>query len=74
MNSDGTKLSKRQSDIHVEFYKQEGYYPEAIINFLTLTGGAFANKDNVSPALYFLNLLINFVQNFLYLSDTFKSV
>lgn len=47
MNSDGTKLSKRQSDIHVEHYKKEGYYPEAIINFLTMTGGAFKTIGNV---------------------------
>jgi glutamyl/glutaminyl-tRNA synthetase len=48
MNEDGTKLSKRQSDIHVEHYKSEGYYPEAVLNFVTLSGGAFKDRDQVT--------------------------
>jgi glutamyl/glutaminyl-tRNA synthetase len=69
MNEDGTKLSKRQSDIHVEHYRSEGYYPEAIINFVTMSGGAFKDRDQVLEknsssllALHFVQLLVN-VQN-----------
>jgi glutamyl-tRNA synthetase len=47
MNEDGTKLSKRQGDIHIEHYRAEGYYPEAIINFVTMSGGAFRDRDQV---------------------------
>ncbi len=72
MNEDGTKLSKRQSDIHVEHYRSEGYYPESIINFVTMSGGAFKDRDQVLEkkskksstllALHFVQLLVH-VQN-----------
>lgn len=45
MNADGTKLSKRQGDVHLEEYKANGYYPEAVINFITLCGGGFHDRD-----------------------------
>lgn len=38
MNSDGTKLSKRQSDAFVAFYREKGYLPEALLNFVALLG------------------------------------
>ncbi len=41
LNPDGTKLSKRQGDVHLEHYRDRGYLPEAIMNFVTLTGGGF---------------------------------
>ncbi|KAK3596712.1 hypothetical protein CHS0354_025010 [Potamilus streckersoni] len=41
MNSDGTKLSKRQGDSHVEYYREMGYYPEAVLNYITRMGGGF---------------------------------
>ena len=31
---DGSKLSKRHGALGIEFYKEEGYLPEAIINYL----------------------------------------
>ena len=42
LNSDGTKLSKRQGDVHLEHYRDVGYLPEAILNFVTSTGGGFS--------------------------------
>lgn len=52
VNPDGTKLSKRQGDIHVEHFRHIGYFPEALLNFVTLSGGGFnklhANCDGVS--------------------------
>ena len=47
MNDDGSKLSKRQSDIHLQHFRDEGFYPDAIINFVTMSGGAFKNRDLV---------------------------
>lgn len=38
LNSDRTKLSKRQGDVAVEDYLQKGYLPEALINFVALLG------------------------------------
>ncbi|GAB6031296.1 hypothetical protein CHUAL_009093 [Chamberlinius hualienensis] len=41
INSDGSKLSKRQGDVHVEDYRTKGYFPEAVVNFVTYCGGGF---------------------------------
>ncbi|CAG4991043.1 unnamed protein product [Colias eurytheme] len=41
VNADGTKLSKRQSDVRVEDYKKKGIYPLALVNYITLSGGGF---------------------------------
>ena len=64
MNSDGTKLSKRHQDgksnlVHLEQFREKGYYPEAIINFITLTGGGFRDRDFAGDILYSLKELIN---------------
>ena len=59
MNADGTKLSKRKKDgigniVHVEQFRENGYYSDALINFLTLTGGGFRDKDFAINNLYSL--------------------
>ncbi len=38
LNSDRSKLSKRQGDVAVEDYLAKGYLPEALINFVALLG------------------------------------
>jgi nondiscriminating glutamyl-tRNA synthetase len=38
LNTDRSKLSKRQGDVAVEDYQEKGYLPEALINFLALLG------------------------------------
>jgi glutamyl-tRNA synthetase len=38
LNSDGSKLSKRQGDVAVEDYRKKGYAPEAFLNFIALLG------------------------------------
>jgi len=38
LKSDGTKLSKRQSDASMDFYIEAGYLPEALINFVAMLG------------------------------------
>jgi len=38
LNPDRSKLSKRQGDVAVEDYKQKGYLPEALLNFVALLG------------------------------------
>lgn len=38
LNSDHSKLSKRQGDVAVEDYLEKGYLPQALVNFLALLG------------------------------------
>jgi glutamyl-tRNA synthetase len=37
-NRDKSKISKRKNPISLEWYKKEGYLPEAILNYLSLMG------------------------------------
>lgn len=45
-NSDGTKLSKRQGDLHIESLKAQGYSAKAILNFVTNIGGGFEDREH----------------------------
>lgn len=38
LNRDKTKLSKRQGSVSVQEYREKGYLPEALLNFLALLG------------------------------------
>jgi glutamyl-tRNA synthetase len=38
VNPDGSKLSKRHADVHVESYRRQGFEPEALLNFVALMG------------------------------------
>jgi glutamyl-tRNA synthetase len=38
LNPDKSKLSKRQGDVAVEDYRQKGFLPEALVNFVALLG------------------------------------
>ncbi|XP_076381070.1 putative glutamate--tRNA ligase, mitochondrial [Megalopta genalis] len=44
LNSNGTKLSKRQNDIHIEFLRSQGIFPLPVINYVIHAGGGFDNK------------------------------
>uniref|UniRef100_A0A8D2L2E5 Glutamyl-tRNA synthetase 2, mitochondrial n=1 Tax=Varanus komodoensis TaxID=61221 RepID=A0A8D2L2E5_VARKO len=44
LNKDGSKLSKRQGDIFVEKFAQEGYLPEALLDIITSCGAGFAEN------------------------------
>lgn len=48
INADGTKLSKRTGDVHVESYRARGYEPEALINLVALTG--YNHQHDAAPA------------------------
>lgn len=45
LNTDRSKLSKRQSHTSVNWYKEQGYMPEAVINFVALLGWNPGNAD-----------------------------
>jgi glutamyl-tRNA synthetase len=44
LNPDGTKMSKRDQGASLSLYMQEGYVPEAVVNYLCLLG--WSPKDN----------------------------
>jgi len=57
MNNDGTKLSKRQGDLHLESLRNGGYFPDSILNFVTLVGGGFEEKENNTEIVYNIDQL-----------------
>jgi glutamyl-tRNA synthetase len=50
MNADGSKLSKRQNDIKLEYYRTRGYFPQALLNYITQAGGGF--KKEIGEKLF----------------------
>ncbi|XP_058061709.1 probable glutamate--tRNA ligase, mitochondrial isoform X1 [Anopheles bellator] len=44
MNPNGTKLSKRQGDVHLEHYRNNGTFPQALLNYVTQSGGGFGRE------------------------------
>ena len=44
LNSDRKKLSKRQGDVAAEDFKNKGYLPEALVNYIALVG--WSPEDN----------------------------
>lgn len=57
MNSDGTKLSKRQGDIQISNYKENGIFPQALINFVISSGGGFNFEQGLKMKCYSMNEL-----------------
>ncbi|HOV15868.1 MAG TPA: glutamate--tRNA ligase, partial [Spirochaetota bacterium] len=47
MGEDGHKLSKRHGSTHLIEFKNNGYLPEAIVNFVSLLGWSYNDKDEV---------------------------
>jgi glutamyl-tRNA synthetase len=41
-NADKSKISKRKNPVSLNFYRDSGYLPEALLNFLGLLGGGMA--------------------------------
>lgn len=59
MNSDGTKLSKRQMDIKLDYYRDRGFFPQALINYITQAGGGFDRDSSESLNCYNMKELID---------------
>jgi glutamyl-tRNA synthetase len=49
-NLDKSKISKRKNPVSLIYYRQAGYLPEAMINFLGLMGGGMPAASGASPA------------------------
>ncbi len=49
-NLDKSKISKRKNPVSLVFYRQAGFLPEAMVNFLGLMGGGMPMESNVAAA------------------------
>ncbi len=49
LNPDGSKMSKRDHGAHVTNYQDDGYTPEAVLNYLALLGWAPADGKEFLP-------------------------
>jgi nondiscriminating glutamyl-tRNA synthetase len=47
LNPDRSKLSKRQGDVAVEDYRQKGYLPQALLNFVALLGWSRGDDQEI---------------------------
>jgi len=47
LGSDGQKLSKRHGSVSMGAFREEGYLPEAIVNYIALLGWAFDEKTTI---------------------------
>ncbi len=47
LGSNGQKLSKRHGSISIEAYREEGFMPEAIVNYIALLGWAYDEKTTI---------------------------
>ena len=49
LGADGHKLSKRHGATNVEQYRDEGYLPDALVNFLALLGWSLDGETTIIP-------------------------
>lgn len=52
VNSDGTKLSKRQGDIGIRNFREKGYFSEALVNYVISAGGGFEHIPGQKQLIY----------------------
>lgn len=55
---DKSKLSKRHCVVSINKYKEEGYIPEALINFLALLGWSPQGREGTNEEVFYLDELI----------------
>lgn len=55
-NADKSKLSKRQGHTNVDWYRQEGFLPEAILNYLALLGWSHPDEKEIFSIEEFVKL------------------
>lgn len=46
-NADRSKISKRKNNTSLKWYREQGYLPEAMINFLALMGWSMPNGEEI---------------------------
>ncbi len=55
-NPDKSKLSKRHGHTSVSWYQEQGYLPEAILNFMSLMGWSHPDQKEIFPVDEFIRL------------------
>lgn len=53
-NPDGSKMSKRQGDVSVSWYRDEGFLPEALKNYMSLMGWSHPDEKEIFSKKEFL--------------------
>lgn len=56
-SSDRKKLSKRKDPVSLSWFREQGYLPEAILNFLALQGWSHPQEKDIFPLKEFVNEL-----------------
>ncbi|KAK0087487.1 hypothetical protein PV325_000928 [Microctonus aethiopoides] len=60
LNTDGSKLSKRQGDIRVDSFREDGIFPLALLNYITQAGGGFNREPGVITCWSYEELIKQF--------------
>lgn len=55
--ADHKKLSKRRDPVSLQWFREEGYLPEALLNFLALQGWSHPQEKDMFPADEFAELI-----------------
>jgi glutamyl-tRNA synthetase len=55
-NPDHSKLSKRKNPVWASWYLEQGYLPEAVLNFLSLMGWSHPDQKEIFPIDEFIRL------------------
>jgi len=48
-NQDQSKISKRENPVSISWYREHGYLPEALVNFLSLMGFSMPDESEIYP-------------------------
>ncbi len=56
-NEDKSKLSKRKNDVSILSYRDKGYLPEALLNFIALLGWSHPEKKEIFSFAEFLEVM-----------------
>ncbi len=56
-NPDKSKLSKRKNPVWASWYLEEGYLPEAVLNYLCLMGWSHPEQKEIFPLEEFVSLI-----------------
>jgi glutamyl-tRNA synthetase len=56
-NADKSKLSKRKNDVSIMSYRDKGYLPEALLNFIALLGWSHPDKKEIFSFEEFLKVM-----------------